>query len=266
MHTGSHGLLAQRRKNDNKTTLNFGKYTSIEPIPNDSFPEHYFKFIAYNEVQDKVDVSGATLTAGKFDMKEYANMPKPVVIVLSATPATYYYLNPNIPEVHHILNVYCFRIIIDDGTAATTITCFSPEAHTFAPDCNELVNVVKNKDNRCLPNALKKFKNTTYIFQYRFGTKAKLGNPKFSLDVAFKTSPQPLIGLPAPESATTPQQEVLEQPSSTTTPTPSESDPCQSTEDYAKGLDTSSETTKKTTKRELFRDTKPAKKKPRQET
>nr|GEV62030.1 hypothetical protein [Tanacetum cinerariifolium] len=48
---------------DNRTTLNFGRYTSIEPIPNDSFPEHYFKFEAYNEVQSKADVKDATLTA-----------------------------------------------------------------------------------------------------------------------------------------------------------------------------------------------------------
>ncbi|GKF86931.1 hypothetical protein Tco_0254758, partial [Tanacetum coccineum] len=50
---------------------------------------------------------------------------------------------------------YCFRISIDDGTSTATLTCFSPEAHTFAPDCNELVNAVENKDNCCLPDALK---------------------------------------------------------------------------------------------------------------
>nr|GEY09649.1 nucleic acid-binding, OB-fold protein [Tanacetum cinerariifolium] len=51
-----------QRTLDNKTTLNFGKYTSIEPIANDPFPEHYINFIAYNEVQSKADVSCATLT------------------------------------------------------------------------------------------------------------------------------------------------------------------------------------------------------------
>ncbi|GJV71206.1 DNA helicase [Tanacetum coccineum] len=151
---------------DNKTTLNFGRYTSIEPIPNDCFPEHYFKFIAYNEVHDKADNNDALLTdyigcihrisdpiisgdatrsrktrriidiqnldglnlpfviwgemVEKFDMDEYANMPKPVVIAVSstwattkygglqltATPATHYYLNPDILEVHYILDVY----------------------------------------------------------------------------------------------------------------------------------------------------------------
>ncbi|GJZ06172.1 DNA helicase [Tanacetum coccineum] len=107
---------------DNKTTLNFGRYTSIEPIPNDSFPEHYFKFKAYNEVQSKADVKDATLTdyigcihqisdpiitgdatrtrstsginlpfviwgnmAENFDMVAYAQMQKPVVIAVSST-------------------------------------------------------------------------------------------------------------------------------------------------------------------------------------
>nr|GEV31352.1 nucleic acid-binding, OB-fold protein [Tanacetum cinerariifolium] len=55
-----------------------------------------------------------------FDMAAYAKMPKPVVIAVSstwatrrygglqltATPATHYYLNPNIPEANYILNVY----------------------------------------------------------------------------------------------------------------------------------------------------------------
>ncbi|GJY05270.1 reverse transcriptase domain-containing protein [Tanacetum coccineum] len=51
-----------RRTLDYKTTLNFGRYTRIEPIANDSFPEHYFNFVAYNEVQSKADVKDATLT------------------------------------------------------------------------------------------------------------------------------------------------------------------------------------------------------------
>ncbi|GKB26483.1 DNA helicase [Tanacetum coccineum] len=224
-----------------KKTIKTSRYTSIEPILNDYFPEHYFEFIAYNEVYDKANANNPTLTgcihqisdpiitedatrsrktrriidiqnldgfslpfviwdetAEKFDMNEYAKMPKPVVITvsstwattkygglqLSATLATYYYLNPNIPEVHHILSV--------------------PEAHTFAPDCNELVNAVENKDNRYLPDALKEFENTTYIFQYSFGKKARPGYPNFSLDAAFKLSSEPVLRLPAPDSATSP--------------------------------------------------------------
>nr|GEW21051.1 nucleic acid-binding, OB-fold protein [Tanacetum cinerariifolium] len=55
-YTSKHGSKRYR------IPLNFGEYTSIQPIPNSDFPEHYFNFIAYNEVQSKADVSGATLT------------------------------------------------------------------------------------------------------------------------------------------------------------------------------------------------------------
>ncbi|GKD67868.1 DNA helicase [Tanacetum coccineum] len=88
-------------------------------------------FVAYNEVEDRADVNGAQLIginlpfviwndqAEGFDMEAYTQMPKPVVIAVSstwatrrygglkltATPATYYYLHPNIPEANYILNV-----------------------------------------------------------------------------------------------------------------------------------------------------------------
>ncbi|GKC92895.1 hypothetical protein Tco_1158337, partial [Tanacetum coccineum] len=55
-YTSKHGSKRYR------IPLNFGKYTSIQLIPNDDFHEHYFNFIAYNEVQSKADVNGATLT------------------------------------------------------------------------------------------------------------------------------------------------------------------------------------------------------------
>ncbi|GKC00969.1 hypothetical protein Tco_0987105, partial [Tanacetum coccineum] len=89
------------------------------------------------------------------------------------------------------------------------------------------------------------------------------GYPNFSLDDAFKTSPQPLLSLPAADSATATPQQVLQQTSNATTPTPSEIDPHQMAEDVSKESDTSSPTTKKPTKRELFKDAKTSDKKPR---
>nr|GEU44366.1 DNA helicase [Tanacetum cinerariifolium] len=109
-----------------------------------------------------------------------------------------------------------------------------PKAHIFAPDCNELVNPVENKDDHCFPDALKQFENTTYIFQYHFGKKARPGHPNFSLDAAFKTSPQPLQNLPGPDSTTSTSQEVLQQTTFAATPTPSEIDPHELTKDVAK--------------------------------
>ncbi|GJZ43097.1 hypothetical protein Tco_0590352 [Tanacetum coccineum] len=79
-----------------------------------------------------------------------------------------------------------------------TITCLSAEAHTFIPDCNEVVNAAANKDTRDVPIALKQVENTTYIFHYQFDKGPYPNDPDFTLDVAFKSSRQPLLSLPAP--------------------------------------------------------------------
>ncbi|GJZ77076.1 hypothetical protein Tco_0641748 [Tanacetum coccineum] len=73
-----------QRALDNKTTLNFGRYTSIEPIANDPFPEHYLKFIAYNEVQAKADMSDAPLTAHA----AFKPSPEPLLALPAPHPAT----------------------------------------------------------------------------------------------------------------------------------------------------------------------------------
>nr|GEV45485.1 hypothetical protein [Tanacetum cinerariifolium] len=41
---------------------------------------------------------------------------------------------------------YCFRATTDDGATITSLTCFSPEAHTLTQDSNEVVNELSNKD------------------------------------------------------------------------------------------------------------------------
>ncbi|GJY86346.1 hypothetical protein Tco_0500372 [Tanacetum coccineum] len=51
----------------NNTTLIFGRYTSIIPISNTDFPEHYFNFIAYNEVNQRADMNGAPLIGYNID-------------------------------------------------------------------------------------------------------------------------------------------------------------------------------------------------------
>ncbi|GJV34111.1 DNA helicase [Tanacetum coccineum] len=339
----------------NDITLTFGKYTSIVPISNANFPEHYFNFIAYNEVDQRANKSGSPLTdyigciyrvsdplrsgnatrsrrvrriidvqnldginlpfliwgemAESFDIDEYNRMEKPVIIAiasawatkkygglqLSATSATQYYLNPNIPEATYILNtyahfitpipaleiqrqpysnplleqtrnrytietllsvnpqhyqkirftteatllqitapngwyyrkcnacnvqvadnsalsLYCFKAIINDGTAAATLTCFSPEAHTFVPDCNTVVNTIKDKDKTHMPTVLTQTEGHTYIFQFHFGQQAKPGFPNFTLDAILQPLTQPLLTLPAAENINSPATEVLEEP------------------------------------------------------
>nr|GFB61073.1 hypothetical protein [Tanacetum cinerariifolium] len=52
-------------------------------------------FAAYNEIEDRAEVSGTTLIEG-FDMAAYADMPKPVVIAVISTWATRKYGGPTI--------------------------------------------------------------------------------------------------------------------------------------------------------------------------
>nr|GEX41943.1 DNA helicase PIF1, ATP-dependent [Tanacetum cinerariifolium] len=222
----------------NDITLIFGRYTSFIPIPNDNFPEHYFNFIAYNEVDARADVSGAPLTVVcSFHFKYGVKQLKALISMhmkkcqsqsslslvqlgqqnateINATSATYYYLNPEIPETSHILNV----AIIDDGTTTTTITCFSPDAHTFVPDCNSVVNSIEDKDTYHVPSILSQAEGHRYIFQYHFGKKAKPRRPNFTLNVVLKLSTQPLLALPEPESSNSPAAKILEGSSTTTNP------------------------------------------------
>ncbi|GJY18130.1 RNA-directed DNA polymerase, eukaryota, reverse transcriptase zinc-binding domain protein [Tanacetum coccineum] len=108
------------------------------------------------------------------------------------------------------------------------------EAHSFVPDCNEVVNAAEIKDIRHLPDALKQFENTGYIFQYHFGKGAKPRHPDFKLDVAFKPSPEPLlVAYPSPK-------------------------------DTGEASQAHSKATKKTARRELFQETKATEKNPRQ--
>ncbi|GJW57063.1 hypothetical protein Tco_0103794 [Tanacetum coccineum] len=87
---------------------------------------------------------------------------------------------------------------------------FSLEAHTFVPECNEVVNVVEDKDTCHVPDALKQVKNNTYIFHCHIGKGAKPGDPDFNLDASFKSTTQPILSLPAPQTATPPPAEILD--------------------------------------------------------
>ncbi|GJR12333.1 nucleic acid-binding, OB-fold protein [Tanacetum coccineum] len=316
---------------DNKTTLLFGKYTTFQPIYADSFPEHYFKFIAYNEVAERANVNDASRTdyigcihqisglittgdatrsrrtrriidiqnldgmnlpfviwneeAEKFDMEVYAQLPKPVVIAVSstwanrrygslqltATPATYYaeFINPiatleiqrqpcGDESQESMRNRYCFRAVIDDGTGTATLTCFSPEAHTFVPECHTLIAGDPNQSSYEIPDTLREVQNKAYLFQYYFGKGARPGYPAFVLDAVFKATIQPPLPLPAPDLTTPPPPEIVHQASSATTPAESKDE--SSSLEQATTHETQSKSEGKTTKakRQLFEDTQSA--------
>ena len=39
---------------ENKTSLSFTRFTKLDEIPADGFPDHYFNFIAYNRLPTRV--------------------------------------------------------------------------------------------------------------------------------------------------------------------------------------------------------------------
>ncbi|GKA57730.1 DNA helicase [Tanacetum coccineum] len=230
----------------NDITLTFGKYTTIIPISNDDFPEHYFNFIAYNEVNQRATQSEAPLT-------DYIGCIYRISDPLRSGDAT---RTRRIRRIIDVQNLeYCFRAIIDDGTATTTVTCFSPEAHTFVPDCNTIVNTMQDKDTSHVPAELKQTEGQTYIFQYHFGQKAKPGYPNFKLDAVLQPVAEPLLALPAAETIKSPSTQVLDEASISNNPTTTNKDQPEADKLPAQTSAEIPEAQAKKTRRSLFQDT-----------
>ncbi|PWA43981.1 nucleic acid-binding, OB-fold protein [Artemisia annua] len=159
----------------NKTSLLFNRlFTKLQSIPAESFPNHYFSFVSYNQLPNKLwdprdkgkkpypvltDYIGCYITAGeprdignpnrnvsrmrkveiqnlnrnvieltlwdeladKFEKNEIETLEKPIIIAVSScrvskfqnrdlqlqsTPATYYYINPKIPQLNEYIQQY----------------------------------------------------------------------------------------------------------------------------------------------------------------
>ncbi|GJR06562.1 DNA helicase [Tanacetum coccineum] len=252
-------------------TLIFGRFLQAEEIAATDFPEHYFNFVAYNELSDQLATRNPILTG----------------LQLSGTSATHYYFNPSIPEtklfrqqgpvlqiIDHryedieqeklrnrfplavlcdidpqdyqkllsILSVHKgadtiksaqhvdknsnksnpfqsartmdqkqlkLTVIVNDGSATTTITCFSDQANTLTRDVNEVVAELADKDPFTLPPSLRELEGTTHIFQFYFDTMATSRRPDFILDKVFE---RPVLALPpsgliqAPEPYVAPEE------------------------------------------------------------
>ncbi|GJZ24604.1 DNA helicase [Tanacetum coccineum] len=188
--------------------------------------------------------------ATDFDMHTYNSLPKPVVIAvsslwvsqynglqLSATSATHYYLDPNIPETYHIkrqheqststtpfltinnqrydnpnlektrnrfplatlleVDPQNYQAIVSDGSTTVSITCFSDQANSLTKDVHEVLAEISDKDPYHLPESLIQLEGTTHTFQFRFYTMSTSKRPVFVLDIVFPDIPLPL---PAPPS------------------------------------------------------------------
>ncbi|GJT11589.1 DNA helicase [Tanacetum coccineum] len=254
----------------NDITLTFGKYTSIIPISIADFPEHYFNFIAYNEVNQRATQNEAPLTsilskciyrisdplrsgdatrtrrvrriidvqnldgmnlpfliwgdkAENFDMDEYNQMQKPVIIAiasawatkkygglqLSSTSATHYYLNPNIPEATYIFD--------------------TPHVH----------------------------------LSISFGIKPNQATQTFKWIVVLQPVAEPLLALPAAESIKSPATQVLDEASISNNPTTTNKDQPEAGKLPAQTSAEILEDQAKKTRRSLFQETDTTTKKPR---
>nr|GEY86284.1 nucleic acid-binding, OB-fold protein [Tanacetum cinerariifolium] len=153
------------------------------------FPEHYFNFAAYNELQDRLTAKNPILTG----------------LQLFGTSATHYCLNPNIPETNQLKEFYCFKAMVNDDSATTPITCFSDQAHTLTRNVNKVVAELQDKNPFALPLCLQQLQGTTHIFQFHFDTMTNSRRPDFILDKVF---PRPTLALPQPEPIEAPEPDT----------------------------------------------------------
>ncbi|GKB03919.1 hypothetical protein Tco_0832062 [Tanacetum coccineum] len=161
---------------------------------------------------------------------------------------------------------YCFTAIINDGTATATVTCFSPEAYTFVPDCNTVVNTTEDKDTTHVPIVLTQTEGHTYIFQFRFGQQAKPGFPNFTLDAVLQPVAEPLLALPAAaENIKSPATQVLEEASIDKNPITTDKGASNSAKGDVQPPNQPPEEKAKKTRRGLFQDSNTQGKKPRQD-
>ncbi|GJW17068.1 DNA helicase [Tanacetum coccineum] len=257
-----------------------------------------------------------------FDMDEYNQMEKPVVIAiasawatkkygglqLSSTSITHYYLNPNIPEATHILNTYADfitptpaldiqrqpysnplleqtrnRYTIDILLSInphhyqvlrllSTMELLRQQSHALAqkhihmcPTTTPLSIPSKTKTKTYVPTVLTQTEGHTYIFQYRFGQKAKPWYPNFTLDAVLQPLTEPLLALPAAETIKSPATQVLEETSMGNIPTTTDEEASESGKPDVEAPSQIPEEKAKKTRRNLFQDTDAPGKKPRQD-
>ncbi|GJZ51344.1 hypothetical protein Tco_0605859 [Tanacetum coccineum] len=93
---------------ENKTSLRFRKYTTFDTISAATFPNYYFEFIRYNQLESKLPKPDENNKMHYPVLRDYIGCVRSVGDIsiniidtdyqLVATPATYYYLNPKIRE------------------------------------------------------------------------------------------------------------------------------------------------------------------------
>ncbi|GJQ94767.1 DNA helicase [Tanacetum coccineum] len=226
-----------------RVSLIFGRFLHAQEIANADFPEHYFSFIAYNELSERLNARNPILTAviplvwhemaQQFDVREYEAMEKPVVIAvsscyinryiglqLSGTLATHYYLNPNIPETYQIKQIELDSQQRRPSTQSAakdvgTMRSAHDQANTLTTDINEVLAGLVDKDPYTLPPSLKQLEGTTHTFQFHFDVVVSTRRPVFILDKVF---PNTILALSPPVVTETPDPYTATETEPITTP------------------------------------------------
>ncbi|GJY72845.1 DNA helicase [Tanacetum coccineum] len=187
--------------------------------------------------------------ARHFEQADLQNMEQPIIIAvsscrvnkyrdfqLSATSATYYYLNPKIPEAEESRDLkaaitqgenyifldhgpqpgpffrYKFKGYITDNTATAPLTFFTPAADKITGhSCAELVAKYAPADPKKIPTEILKTQGTSAIFQARLNTVGNITD--LTLDDVFDVKKQDNITSDDPQEI----QTGTSSPASTTT-------------------------------------------------
>nr|GEU93759.1 DNA helicase [Tanacetum cinerariifolium] len=97
-------ILIDRETLENPVSLRFRKITTFEILmeKESEFPKHHFEFIAYNQLQSKVPYVYKNSKMIYSILTEAASTD----VQLEATLATYYYINPQIPEAENTYTMF----------------------------------------------------------------------------------------------------------------------------------------------------------------
>ncbi|GKB18818.1 DNA helicase [Tanacetum coccineum] len=105
----------------NKISLKFGKITSFQVLPGkeSEFPEHHFEFISYNQLSSRVP----------YRDEQDSKMIYPILtdVQLSATPATYYYINPKNQEAENAYKMFEDKYSLNPPLQVTKYRYDDPE-------------------------------------------------------------------------------------------------------------------------------------------
>ncbi|PWA84949.1 hypothetical protein CTI12_AA155200 [Artemisia annua] len=141
------------------------------------------------------------------------------------------------------------RLIITDGTANATLSCFTPQTDGLIKDINTLLLEVDDKNPATIPAAILALQRTKHTFQFQFATPTTKGPPTFILKKIMDNPPTPLlqssVGPSSPPTVTTVTHTDEESTPPPATPVLTQDTPVEI-------LATTTQQPKSTTKKELF--------------